>query len=120
EPTPPPRCQECTAAQIPISFPPLLRPKMTPRMDDASKKAAPPMSMPSVPESFRIAQWRALSPWVIDVAELDALAERRMIGAPQLEQRTGPGIAKRVLLQLPERGPCTVVRLCDLEPEAIR
>ena len=43
-----------------------------------------------------------------------------MSGAPQLEERSRPGIGQRVLLQLHERRARAVIRLRDLEREAIR
>src|SRR5262245_6270045 len=59
--------------------------------------------IPSLPESISVALGRTFSPGVIVVAELDAFAKRRMIGAPELEQQSRPRIAEGVLLQLHER-----------------
>src|SRR3954447_11856084 len=67
-----------------------------------------------------VAQWRALAPGVIVVAELDPLAQWRMTRAPQLEQGSGPRVAERVLLQLHECRSRTVIRLRNLEAETVR
>src|SRR4051812_26819030 len=81
--------------------------------------AASLLSSRRVEQGF-IAQRRACPPRVIVVAELDALTERRMPGAPQRDQRSRPGVPERVLLQLHERGPRAVICLRDLETETVR
>src|SRR5262245_7064817 len=70
-------------------------------------------------EQMLVRKRLALLPRAVGVAEVDALAERRMIGAKHLEQPVRTRVRQVVLLQLDERCRRRVVVTCDLEAETV-
>src|SRR5690348_7219265 len=74
---------------------------------------------PALLEQVLVGERLAVLPRAVAVAEVDALAERRVIGAQQLEQPVRARVGQVVLLQLHERGRRRVVVAGDLEAEPV-
>src|SRR5262245_19717032 len=70
-------------------------------------------------EQMLVAARLVLGPRVVVVAEVDALAEKRVIGAPELVEEAATRDAQVLFLESDEGGGARVVVLRDLEAEAV-
>src|SRR6185295_492070 len=73
-----------------------------------------------LPHQLAVLQRLAFLPGAVVVAEVDALAEGRVSGAPELVEQAGPRVAEVLQLQLDEGRGAVVIVAGDLEAEAVR
>src|SRR5947207_7303537 len=74
----------------------------------------------SLSELASVDERLTITPGVVLVREIDALSERRMAFAKDRVEQSRPWVRQSVLLQLHERRAGAVIRLRDLQGEAVR